>query len=59
MKDTGMASFKIKILFIGDQPISIVNCNQPLSPLETGTEMWLQLDYVVTKVQHKFCGIFG
>ena len=35
MKDTGMASLKISILFIWRQPISIVNCNQPLGPLET------------------------
>ena len=35
MKDTGMAAFKISVLFIWGQPISIVNCNQPLGPLET------------------------
>ena len=51
MKDTGMASFKISILFIWGQPISIVNCNQPFWPSrDTGPEMWLQLDYLVTKV---------
>ena len=35
MKDIRMAFFKISILFIWGQPISNVNCNQPLGPLET------------------------
>ena len=50
MQEIGMASFsQISILFIWGQPISICELQLTISPSrKTGSEVWLQLDYMVT-----------
>ena len=50
MQEIGMASFsQISILFIWGQPISICEFQLTISPSRnTGSEVWLQLDYMVT-----------
>ena len=51
-----MASFKISILFYMESTYKYCELQSTIRPSrDTGPEMWLQLDYLVTKVKHKFC----
>ena len=57
MKEIGMVSFsEISIHFIWGSTYNYCELQLTIRPSRnTGPEVWLQLDYVVTKVQHKFC----